>query len=474
MSSNSGVIVNRSNSVSPFFQALKSRNSKSLPELYSSEVNTESVAQSRVEVESSSTANYGRTLRIELPRYGLLNKLYLHTRFGPASGTHSTTAYAQGVPFIGAMCIREARITYNGQTLQKTNGYTIVSDLWKHSSDREKKHLQEMIGGYEASTGTVSGVNTANKYSEDMGARSAPGGTLSHDGIQDFYAPLQFYFDAKHSPNRALDLSVLSSPVILEVDMEAVGNCWTTTSGGVTASIVSPTLDNVSALCYLSEMDSEVEKSYRALTYQNGGSPLTQLSFNTEHIVVASNVTLDATDVTMDIKLNQFTGSVYKLVVFVTGSAAFATGHAHRIRPGAISEIQLKATGTNIVNQSSLQDKESILESYHSGGEFYPKNNDEDQWWSTIICNPNNFVELNFKKPYDMSKVSASGSVAFGALSVPSLRVVLQGDTNRGQFGAQDFNLGANADIHVIAYTTSLMSYQTNASGSTNIRMIQN
>ena len=60
MSSNSAVVVNRSNSVSPFYQALKSRNSKSMPELYSAEVNTEASAQSVVEVESSSTAGYSR------------------------------------------------------------------------------------------------------------------------------------------------------------------------------------------------------------------------------------------------------------------------------------------------------------------------------------------------------------------------------------------------------------------------------
>jgi len=471
MSSNSGVIVNRSNEVSPFFQALKSRNSKSLPELYSSEVNTESAAQSVVEVESSSSAGYSRTLRIELPRYGLLNKLYLHTKFGPATGTFTTGHYAQQVPFVGALCIKEARIMYNGQTLQKTDGMTIVSDLWKNSSDKEKQHLQELLGAYDASTGTVSSI-TASKYSEVIAARSVPGGSLSNDGNQDFYCPLDFYFSAKHSPNRALDLSVLSSPCVLEIDFESQENLFTKTNAAITAL---PAVLNVSAMCYLTEMDLEVEKSFRALSYQAGGSPLTQLAFNTERIVVASNITLDATDVVVDVKLNQFTGSVYKLVVFAVETGSFTTStREHRIRPGAISEIQLKATGTNIVNQDNLQDKESILESYHSGGQYYSISNDGNQYWNSVTCNPQNFYELNFKKPYDMSKVSASGSVAMGQLSVPSLRIVLQGDTNRGQFGAQPLNLGANADIHVVAYTTSLISYSTNASGSTNIRMIQN
>tara|TARA_R110001606_G_scaffold65959_1_gene152110 strand:+ start:309 stop:1622 length:1314 start_codon:yes stop_codon:yes gene_type:complete len=437
-------------------------------------VNTESVAQSRVEVESSSNAGFSRTIRVELPRYGLLNKLYLHTRFGPAAGTFSTTHYAQAVPFIGAMCIREARLTYNGQTLQKTNGHTIVADLWKHSTPREKKHLQEMLGAYDAPAGTTLSAATGEKHSTpaDIARRMIAKATGPSNGIQDFYAPLQFYFDAKHSPNRALDLSVLSSPVILEIDMESQSNCFVANNSAITAL---PTLDNVSALCYLSEMDAEVEKSYRALTYQNGGSPMTQLSFNTEHIVVASNITLGTADVAVDVKLNQFTGSVYKLVVFCTRTGAFSSAKPFRIQPGAIAEVQLKATGTNIVNQSKLQSKESILESYHSGGEFYPANNAASAWWSTITCNPNNFVELNFKKPYDMSKVSASGSVAFGALSVPSLRVLLGGTTDTGgQFGGQGIVLGEASDIHVIAYTTSLMSYQTNASGSTNIRMIQN
>ncbi len=508
MSSNSGVIINRSNETSPFFQALKSRNSKSLPELYSAEVNSESAAQSVVEVESSSNPNFGRTLRIELPRYGLLNRLYLHTTFGPAAGTHSTSHYSQQIPFLGAMCIREARLMYQGATLQKTNGFTIVSDLWKHASEREKKHLQELIGAFDAPTGTVTGANTASKYGAVIPGRYVPGGSGDDNGKNDFYCPLDFYFSAKHSPNRLLDLSVLANPVILEIDMESQSNCFAKTNAAITAL---PTLDNVSAMCYLTELDVEVEKNYRALSYQAGGSPLTQLAFNTEHVLVESNITLDANDVTVDVKLNQFTGSVYKLVIFATKHDAFATGQPFRFRPSAIKEIQVKATGTNIVNQDNLQSKEALLESYHGGGDFYPigtKNTSAllssqfsaqssasavvsaaeyaavgntildaargIEWNHNITCNPHNIYEVNFKKPYDMSKVSASGSVAMGQMSVPSLRVVLSGDTDNGQYGAQTLLLGAAADLHVIAYTTSLVSYNTNSSGSTNIRMIQN
>ena len=521
MSSNSGVIVNRSNSVSPFYQALKSRNSKSMPELYSAEVNTEASAQSVVEVESSSSAGYSRTVRIELPRYGLLNRLYLHTRYSAAGGTVDTTNYAVHVPFLGAMAIREARLMYNGATLQKTDGFSIVSDLWKNSDDKERKHLQELLGAFDAANGTVANA-TASKYGDIIPMRSLVG-SGAHDGITDFYCPLDFYFSAKHSPNRALDLSVLASPVTLEIDFEAQSNCWSEV--GTTSTL--PTISNVSAMCYLTELEMEVEKSYRALSYQAGGSPLTQIAFNQERVIVATNLTHTSNDTVVDIKLNQFTGNVFKLCVFAVLTDNFGS-RKQRIKPGAIKEIQIKATGTNIVNQDNLSNKEAILESYHSGGEFLPLAQDlgtvvtgsnkitfanggnktaggdvaaidniggsssgftasslamanaiagmakGTDWDYNIDCNPQNFYEITFKKPYDMSKVSASGSCAFGALSVPSLRVTVAGSTNNGQFGSKPNVLGGACDIHCIAYSTSLMSYNTNSSGSTNIRMIAN
>ena len=97
MSSNSGTVINRTNETSPFFNALKSRNSKSLPELYSQEINTEAAAQSRVEVEASSNPGYNRTMRIELPRYGILNRLYLHSTFAASSGTQSVPTSSPNV-----------------------------------------------------------------------------------------------------------------------------------------------------------------------------------------------------------------------------------------------------------------------------------------------------------------------------------------------------------------------------------------
>ena len=475
MSSNSGVIVNRSNDTSPFFQALQSRNSKSLPELYSAEVNTESAAQSVVEVESSSSAGTSRTIRIELPRYGLLNRVYLHTVFSPMTGTETTAHYIKQVPFLGAAVIKEARLSYNGATLQKTDGFQIVADIMKNGSDKEIKHLQELLGGYDANTGTLSGVTGASlsKFGNAGGtgvgtSHRSMVGTGANNGIQDFYCPLDFYFSAKHSPNRSLDLSVLSSPVILEIDVESSANLFLATNSGVGA----PTLTNISAMCYMTELDLEVEKNYRALSYQAGGSPLTQIAFNTERVVVASNVSVTSSDEVVDVKLNQFTGNVYKLVIYCVKTDNFAT-NLSRIKPLAIQEIQLKATGTNIVNQDNLQNKEAILESYHSGGNFHPLASNVP--YTNIDFNPSNIYELNFKKPYDMSKVSNSGSVALGQLSVPSLRVVLQGSGNTGQFGADAVTTGSySADIHVVAYSTSLMSYNTNASGSTSIRMIQN
>ena len=87
------------------------------------------------------------------------------------------------------------------------------------------------------------------------------------------------------------------------------------------------------------------------------------------------------------------------------------------------------------------------------------------------ICNPGHIYELTLKKPMDFSKVSASGSMALGQLSVPSLRVVCE---TVADYGSEANIVGANVDVHVVAYSTALYSYATNTSGSTNIRVITN
>jgi len=166
-------------------------------------------------------------------------------------------------------------------------------------------------------------------------------------------------------------------------------------------------------------------------------------------------------------------------VVFGTLADAYTTNR-HRLRPIALKEIQLKATGSNIYNADELHKKEALLESYNRGmGEFNSVAIDDKATGAgapggNISCNPQHFYEINFKHPMDMSKVSASGSVAMGQLSVPTLRVVVAGVAASGGFGSLNNVVAANVDIHVVAYTTSLISYNTNTSGSTHIRQIMN
>ena len=466
MSSNSGTIINRANETSPFLNAIKSRNSKSLPELYSAEVNTEPMAQSKVEVESSSASGYSRTLRISLPRYGLLNKLYVHSRFGGQSYTASSSNALQHVPFIGAYFAREYRLMYNGSTIAKLNPETIITDLWKHSSQREKMKLQEMLGAFDQKTSSFSSSASRNALSQHQRSIAS---TAPDDGIMDFYVPLDFFFSSKLSPNRNLDLSVLANEVLLEIDVESQSNIWKV-DGTVGTQ---PALQNVTAICYLTEMDQETEKQYRSLQYQAGGSPLTQLCFDTNHVIVASNVThTNSADTFVDVKLNQFVGNVEKLVIYATKTDNYQTNR-FRLQPVPLGEIQLKATGSNIVNLDNLGSKEDLLESYHNGGDFLSLNETSNHYDALITCNPNNIYEITFKHPYDFSKVSESGSVAFGQLSIPTLRVGVVG-TGKTGFGQGSTALNANFDLHVIAYETALISYNTNTSGSTHIRQIKN
>ena len=460
MSSNSGTIINRSNQHSAFLNAIKSRNSKSLPELYSSEINTEPQAQSKVEVEASSGIGMGRTIRISLPRYGILNKLYLHSTFGGAVYAASgSTNGVNNIPFLGAFMATEYRLMYNGSVLARLDPHSIVSDLWKHSTNNEKVKLQEMIGGFDitpcSANHSAISANVADRWSASS----------EHGGVCDFYLPLDYFFSSKLSPNRGLDLSVLANEIILEVDVETQANMFIK-SGTSTL----PELQNLSAVCYLTEMDQETEKQFRSLQY-SPATPLTQLAFDCQHVVVANNHAHTAgAETVINIKLNAFSGQVYKLVVYATKTDAFVT-NSTRLKPLALKEIQLKATGSNIVNFDNLDKKESILEAYHNGGGFYAID-EADYAFDKIECNPNNFYELNFKHPYDFSKVSETGSIAMGQLSVPGLRVVMAKGASYGVGEAQETSGSHPVDIHVVAYYTTLISYNTNSSGSTNIRQI--
>ena len=464
MSSNSGTIVNRSNEHSPFLNAIKSRNSKSLPELYSSEINTEPMAQSKVEVESSSAPGHSRTLRIALPRYGILNKLYVHSRFGGQEFAVSTSTNGINcVPFLGAMFATEYRIMYNGSVLAKLNPHTIVSDLWKHATVREKVKLQEMLGAFDQDAITGNATHSGSAISD----RWVTTGAL--EGNCDYYLPLDFWFSSKHSPNRGLDLSVLANECVLEIDVDSQANCFTAT--GTVAKL--PSIINCSAICYLTELDMETEKQFRSLQY-SPGTPLTQLAFDTSHVIVAGNIAhTGGADTIIDVKLNQFSGQVFKLVVYGTETDNFAT-NKFRLKPIVLNEIQIKATGSNIVNLDNLNKKEDLLEAYHNGGDMYGIS-EADHQFDKIACNPQGFYEINFKHPYDFSKVSESGSVAMGQMSTPSLRVVVGGKL---AFGNQSYNIASSSshpvDIHVVAYSTTLISYNTNSSGSTNIRQIMN
>ena len=258
MSSNSATVINRTNQHSPFFNALASRNSKSIPELYSAENNSEPTAFSKVEVETSSSVGYSRTIRTILPRHGMLNKLYVRSVFGP--GAHATISGAthqiQAVPFLGAAFCSEYRLMYSGSVLCRLHPETIISNLWKHGTQREKSKLVEMLGGFEV---IAAGTPVANKFAANAVANKSRWavGTGQNTGICEFYVPLDFWFSSKWSNNRPLDLSILAGEVTLEMDIQAQSNCFITTGSEIEPS---------SCLKYITIMCCKLIKSFSSST----------------------------------------------------------------------------------------------------------------------------------------------------------------------------------------------------------------
>ena len=518
MSANSAQVVLRANLSSPFNAAIKQRSSNSGLRgnafLYQSETNTVNQARSKVRIVSTTNPGFSRTMRIPLSRHGLLQRLVLHATWnGHAVSPSGASNHIGAVPNLGVAFCSEYRIVCEGQTIARLDSFGVLTNLYCNSSNEDLVKHQVLLEGYDDNTGALTAQNCKADKDGIYGGNHWAGTTA--DDLHTYF-DMPWWFSKKQ--NLVLDLGVLANQVYLECDVEASANCFKKTG---TATV--PTLGELEVIQYITELSPDATKVYRSAQYSLG-SPLTEIVFNTTHSIVASAISHTADATAFSVRLNQFSGQVKKLIVFAVVADDYATNH-HRLRPIALNNLKLKASGTDIWELEDMEDKEQILESVINGTrwcggentrptcvtgsdkitfgvagdvaavdnigsessghtaaqlalangiiEEYEHRNDKFGQLKNFAFDPQNVYCVDFSSIYDYSAVSANGSVDMAQLNSAELSGTIPSSAKGYNQHTLAHGAAVKVDIHVIAYNETLLSYITNSAGSTMIRMIE-
>lgn len=456
----SASVMLRANENSSLYNSLKSRDSaiggRGNPFLYSSEQNFAPAVKTKVEVGTQNTAGYDRVVKIELPNYGMLNRLYLKTKYSARSGSAGATDGVAlrrfaGVPF------DEARLVYQGTTIARVSYEYVVARLLTETDDRRLGLLNEMLQGDHVVHLAASNnfTHSADKWSAAPEARTIAG-SGAIDGTQCFYCPLEFWF--QESLSRNIDLGVLSSPLTLEIDMKSQSK----NHGVITTAGTGCDIAEMKAICYMWEQHADEERAFRSVTYKPSGAPLTQIGFSTTHHV-EGNV---SHSVAGTIKLNDFSGQIQRLYVFavLSASATSATiGQDWDFK--SFENLTLRSTGTDVYKMEKLgSEKVRMLEWFNTNNPHVAKMGaslaTSDSRADLIYC-------ISFKEGWN-NRGSADGSLCGGTMSIPTLHYTFA-SSNEEQSGTAP---AGNCDIHIISENINLISYITNANGSTHLRSL--
>jgi len=471
-------VVQRANNASNLYATIKSRGSNTGPAgcgyIYASEVNQCPCYRHKVKVTPQNSPGFDRTVRFELPNYGFLEHVFLESLFGATNtdvdGTDLTHDNVLGWAS-GAFVFSEARLVFRGQEVARvTSDYIMTRHLIDLSQERLDVFLSA-VGGLPV--GSVTNIG---------GATTRAGRYKLAQADQRFYCPLSFWFAETRS--RALDLSILHSPLTLEVDVVPVSKISTKQASGIDFPLKEMALQ-----CYLAELPAPELKMFRDVSYKPGGEPLSQLGYD---ILTATHNVDCSSSQTHRLKLNDFSGLVQRLYIFAVLSADRSAGKNLKYIPD-IKTLRLLSVDTEIyerenmgfqvvngrhkkvsgANPPGLSDDTDVTNEEVMTGErlmdFYlqPSKSLQDQYvefdydvgaGSRVI--PAAVQVINFKSDWDQ-RTSATGSLSFGTLHNPTLEI---------EFGSGVTN--SSIYVIVIAELNNVIVYSTNSAGATSIRRI--
>jgi len=477
-------LIHRANQNSSLYNTIKARNSKQNVYDYATggESNICPVARSKIIVNPTTSLNAdgNQTCKFQLPNFGLLEDLYLQTKFNQGDTNDDTGAKdCFLVDMAGAFAYTRIRITYQGNTLWEcTPEWSVVSQYTR--ANKEKALLLDNMLGSNI-------VGAANDTASNLEGRMA---MASSFGGQTLSCPIKAFFT--ESLGRAWDLYSLSSHAFVEVDYRAILD----THGKAETAADRITLNDAQLVCYVAELDGAELAAYQARNYAPG-SVSSQLGFTTtlfsESIAAAALVqTTDSSTLGNKIKIQSISGLVRRLYVFATDDTdrASTTAKAYMktidlalVRLSAnnqtIYEIENSGCGLdnvdNAVDSGTGYNTDYAVECFRNNLPFACNTavaSDTYKLYDPAVdrsfgktsggeFSPSHVKVINFAyNPDDYS--SADGSLSFSHLGKPEIEV---------KFGAKANGSNAHT-VHIVAEVLTINTYNTSASGQINFKMI--
>ena len=381
----------------------------------------------------------------------------------------------------GAYLFSEARLVFRGQEVAKLSSDYIVARHLQDLSEERLDNFLDMVGGFP-----VGSPNTT----DTTGATNRTGRYKLAEGKQRYYCPLNFWFTETRS--RALDLSILHSPITIEIDVRPYSQIEDVNADAAATDIA---LEELNLQCFLAELPAPELKMFRDVSYKPGGEPLSQLGYD----ILTSTHTVDiSTTKTHSIKLNDFSGLVQRLYVYAVATADRDANQYLRAN-NAITTLLFKSVDTELYEREHMDylsivgiDRTSKAPSTadgstainaeepptlraHQTGErtmdkyLRPSRNLEANFLSFdpqsdagkvgAQVAPSAIHVINFKSDWDQ-RTSATGSVSFGTIHNPTLDITFEAAET------------GSMDVIIIAELNNMVLYKTNGAGATSIQRI--
>jgi len=474
-------LIHRSNANSSLYNTIKARNSKQNVYDYvnEGESNICPVARSKVIVNPTTSMSSGgnQTIKFELPNFGLLEDLYLQTKFlqGSTNVADGSTDTAL-VDFAGAFAFTRVRITYQNSTLWEATPEALLCGLYSRADSERGVQLDAMLGS--APLGAASNTST-----ELIGRRAL----ASANGGQVLSCPLKAWFT--ESLGRAWDLYSLSSRAYVEVDYRANGDVHEV------ADSTKCLFDDCNLVCYMAELSPEELVRYQSSNYAPN-SVSSQLAYNTTLFSdsISSPVLITSTSTAGNkIKIQSISGLCRRLFVFATLDSVRSSATAKSYMSSVdLSQVQLLANnqiiyelencGVGVDSLASLSagngyHTDAVVEAFRNNMPMGFRGNNADNETTTTYSVPDPITSgfgftkggkfspahvkvINFGyNPND--RASADGSLSLSQLGNPEISVKFPTGTS-----------DVAHTLHVVAEILTIATYNTSSTGSINFKVI--
>ena len=463
-------VITRANQNSSLYQSIKARNSKQ--EVYdynvSGEKNICEVARSKVIVNSTSSmsATNQQTLKFELPNYGLLEDLYLKTKFTSGTAGQNVTDGSKDISLTnmaGAFAWTACRLVFQGTTIFEWSPEWVACSQYTRATRERSGQLNLMLG--------ADATGTANN---DIASRTGRKLISSVAGGTELMAPLKAFWS--DSLGRAFDLYSLNSKVHLEVDYRSNALAHEE----IDDATMAQEYDGAELVCYLAELSPESLAGYQARNYVPG-SVASQLGFTTTHFtetIATPTLITGSSSVGNKIKLNSISGLVRRLYIFAN-LVSDETAKKY-FNPQKLARVRLLANNQVIHEQEEFMllgaDDATTSNGYKTDGivEMYRNNLPMSFSDSTTLPAAADAKPAEVGGGADISRVcvvnfayspddysSADGSVSFAQMNNIELEVM---------FGSEASTNDHN--VHIIAEMLTLNTYNTSASGAITFKSI--